>query len=340
MTQSFASRTGDSAAMRILKRGTLVLVVVWASLALFSGFRAWVQVLDLDLSLSEERLGPDTEITVAATSSGRATVSVSLEFQQGELRTTVDDVLVIRTSRDPALDPRFKHGRVTVGVPASFLTAAKPGAATVSAVARGRSQFLRTPPPKTRAVSVPVVAAASPDSATVARAGGDVRRVLTERAREIAAALAARDIAKVSTYVHPTEGVRISHTTFVQPDRDVHFSAADLRSAWTSGQEFVWGAADGTGEPIRMTLRAYVELWLKQNFAAAPQVGYNAEPLRSGNTPNNLAEIYRGSVRVERHFPGFDPKYEGMDWQSLWLVFQRSGPDWFLVGIARGSWTI
>lgn len=340
MKPSFASRTGDSKPMRALKRATLALVVVWASLALFSGWRAWVQVLALDLTLSEERLGPDTEITVEATSSGRTTVSVSLEFRQGDLQTTLDDVLVIRTSRDPALDPRFKHGRATVGVPARFLAAATPGAATVRAVARGRSQFLRTPPPKTRTLSVPVVPAAISDAPAVVRPAGDLRRVLTVRAREIAAALAARDVAKVATYVHPTLGVRISHTTYVQPDRDLHFSAADLRHAWTSGQEFVWGTADGTGEPIRMTLRGYVELWLKHDFATAPEIGYNAAPLRSGNTPNNLAEVYPASVRVEQHFPGFDPRYEGMDWQSLWLVFQRSGTDWFLTGIARGSWTI
>jgi hypothetical protein len=29
-----------------------------------------------------------------------------------------------------------------------------------------------------------------------------------------------------------------------------------------------------------------------------------------------------------------------MDWSSLWLVFQRDGATWYLVGIVHGSWTI
>ena len=30
----------------------------------------------------------------------------------------------------------------------------------------------------------------------------------------------------------------------------------------------------------------------------------------------------------------------GMDWRSLWLVFEKLGAEWFLVGVVHGSWTI
>jgi (p)ppGpp synthase/HD superfamily hydrolase len=43
---------------------------------------------------------------------------------------------------------------------------------------------------------------------------------------------------------------------------------------------------------------------------------------------------------VEYHFSGFDPKYEGMDWRSLRLVFEEKDNIWHLVGIIHDQWTI
>jgi len=43
---------------------------------------------------------------------------------------------------------------------------------------------------------------------------------------------------------------------------------------------------------------------------------------------------------VEYHFPGFDKKYEGMDWASLRLVLIEAKDGWKLVGIVHDQWTI
>ena len=44
------------------------------------------------------------------------------------------------------------------------------------------------------------------------------------------------------------------------------------------------------------------------------------------------------------HFPGFDKKYGGMDWESLRLVFEDAtlggGTELMLVGIVHAQWTI
>ena len=76
------------------------------------------------------------------------------------------------------------------------------------------------------------------------------------------------------------------------------------------------------------------------DFTQVPQRALTSAPIRPGNTPSNLAEVYPGAAWVELHFPGFEPKYGGMDWSSLWLVFRRHGNEWLLVGIVHGQWTI
>ncbi len=57
------------------------------------------------------------------------------------------------------------------------------------------------------------------------------------------------------------------------------------------------------------------------------------------NTSNNNFEIYSNAIIVEFHFSGFDSKYEGMDWESLRLVFEEKDGTWYLIGIIHDQWT-
>jgi hypothetical protein len=196
-----------------------------------------------------------------------------------------------------------------------------------------------------RRTSVPVGSAGVSVGASVGAsvAGGspaDARAAILERDRAVTAALAAKDIATLSRFVHPSRGVRISHYTYVRPDSDAVFSASGLREAWESPQQYLWGYADGTGDPIRMSLRAYLEKFYSRDFSTPPRLGYDTTAIGTGNALNNIADIYPRAIRVEHHFPGFDPKYGGMDWQSLWLIYEKYRGEWYLVGIARGVWTI
>jgi hypothetical protein len=43
---------------------------------------------------------------------------------------------------------------------------------------------------------------------------------------------------------------------------------------------------------------------------------------------------------MEYHFSGFEAQYEGMDWESLRLVFIQEDSTWYLVGIVHDEWTI
>ena len=59
-----------------------------------------------------------------------------------------------------------------------------------------------------------------------------------------------------------------------------------------------------------------------------------------GNTLINSSEIYKDAIIIEYHFSGFDPQYEGMDWRSLRLAFEKVNDIWYLVGIIHDQWTI
>jgi hypothetical protein len=55
---------------------------------------------------------------------------------------------------------------------------------------------------------------------------------------------------------------------------------------------------------------------------------------------NNIATVYTGKQVIEYHFNGIDPQYSGMDWTSLYLVFDQENGAWKLIGVVHGQRTI
>jgi hypothetical protein len=152
-------------------------------------------------------------------------------------------------------------------------------------------------------------------------------------------ALAEKDMAKVANYVQPEMGVRFSPYGFVREEHQV-FLPDELAALVGSDQVYTWGAYDGTGDPIELTFDAYYQEFVySSDFANPEQMGVN-ERIGQGNTINNIGEFYPGSSFVEYHFSGFDEEYEGMDWESLRLVFVQEDGTWWLVGIVHDEWTI
>ncbi len=123
-------------------------------LALWSGYRATVQVQSLELNASD-RLRDGSTIRVGVVSSGRVTVDVRLEMIQGARAETLG-VQRVASSGNPAYDPRFKRAAMSVVVTPQLLSRFEAGSARVRATAHGRPQSLRTPPPETREVMVEI----------------------------------------------------------------------------------------------------------------------------------------------------------------------------------------
>jgi hypothetical protein len=162
---------------------------------------------------------------------------------------------------------------------------------------------------------------------------------LETAAAQLINALAEKDMARVAGFVHPDMGVRFSPYGFVREEHQV-FMPGELAALVGSEQVYTWGAYDGTGDPIDLTFDDYYQEFVySSDFANPEQMAVN-ERLGQGNTINNIGEFYPGSSFVEYHFSGFDEEYEGMDWESLRLVFVEEDGTWWLVGIVHDEWTI
>jgi hypothetical protein len=163
------------------------------------------------------------------------------------------------------------------------------------------------------------------------------RSIIEARSRNALAAIRQPHMSRLSRYVHPTRGLRFSpYVSTATSDRV--FWRNQVRFLGNSSQIYHWGEFDGSGNPIQLTWRGYYQRFVyDRNFAAAPQVLYNTAIAR-GNTINRLNTRYPGAIFVEYHVPARTSG--GMDWKSLWLIWQRSGATWYLSGIAHDEWTI
>lgn len=139
--------------------------------------------------------------------------------------------------------------------------------------------------------------------------------------------------------IHPESCLRFSPYQYLNTDNRM-ICPSDLDIYTNSSDPFAWGQYDGTGKPIDLTFSNYNQEFIyDQDYHKPSVVGFNVE-VSSGNSINNIQEIYPDGIMIEYHFPGFDPQYGGMDWRSLRLVFIPENGQWYLVAIIHGEWTI
>lgn len=166
------------------------------------------------------------------------------------------------------------------------------------------------------------------------------QQVITDRANEAILAIKNRDMVKLSALVHPDEGIRFSPYSYVDMKNDIVIPVTRLETIFDDLMNYTWGTYAGSGEPIELNFTEYFNRFIyDQDFANAEEIEYN-KIIGRGNLQNNILEAYPGSIFVEYHFPGFDPKYEGMDWKSLRLVFQEYDSTLYLIAIIHDQWTI
>lgn len=191
-------------------------------------------------------------------------------------------------------------------------------------------------PTQTENTAQPAPSAPPPLSPTPPMTPGEAIRL---RADAVLTALEQADPVLLADLVHPDKGVRFSPYAFVQTDRDLVFLPEDLRTA-DPARTYEWGAYDGSGAPIEMTLPEYLKsvFVYGADYRNAPQVGLD-EALRTGNSVHNIPAAYPEGHFIEFHFPGTEEQ-DHVDWSSLRLVFEESGGTWYLVGVVHDQWTI
>ena len=187
------------------------------------------------------------------------------------------------------------------------------------------------------AVSSPSTSASpSPSSAA---SQPDPQRSLQQAAQDIVDILRSRDLDRLAKAIDSEQGLRFSPYAYIDSKSAQQF-AADKLPSFKDTDKLIWGAYDGSGEPIELSFREYFEKFVyDQDFASAPNVSVN-ELVSKGNVSFNGLELYPDASFVEFHYPGFDKKNEGMDWESLIVVVRPAGDGWKLCAIAHAQWTV
>ncbi|MET0461706.1 MAG: hypothetical protein ABW007_01075 [Chitinophagaceae bacterium] len=170
-------------------------------------------------------------------------------------------------------------------------------------------------------------------------ASGNADTALLDLSRIVLTALKQQDITKLNQYVSPEFRLRFSPYAFIDTSSKA-FTPYELTAAFNKSTIFEWGSYDGSGDPIKMNIRQYFNKFVyNKDYLAAPKSSVNTF-LGSGNSLNNLKEIYPADLFTEFYFPGFDAKYDGMDWQTIRLVFRQAKGKTYLIAVVHDQWTI
>lgn len=174
----------------------------------------------------------------------------------------------------------------------------------------------------------------------IEKTSGEIKAEVKAKSLIAIKAIKEKDMEKLASLVHPVKGLLFSPYSHIYLGEDKVFMKEQLEGLLESNEVYNWGAYDGSGDPIELTFAQYYEKFIyNQDFANAEKVAYNEEQ-HMGNTIVNISEVYPDGKFIEYYFSGFNPDYEGMDWESLRLVFEKYDEQWYLVCIAHGEWTI
>jgi hypothetical protein len=156
--------------------------------------------------------------------------------------------------------------------------------------------------------------------------------------REVLTLIKAKNYQELVKYF-ANEGVLFSPYAYIDQTTSKKLTPDDFLSAIQQKKSFTWGSFDGTGDPIKLSVQAYIDKFVyNADYLNAEAVGYN-EVIKQGNSINNLKDIYPNHYFIDYHFSGFDQKYNGMDWTSLRLVFEKQNGQYFIVAIIHDQWT-
>lgn len=157
--------------------------------------------------------------------------------------------------------------------------------------------------------------------------------------RQILIFLKENNFQELSKYFS-NDGVRFSPYGFIDTVKSKKLTPEDFLESIRKKWVLTWGNLDGTGDPIKLTVPAYLKKFVyNADYLNAEAVGYD-EIIKQGNSLNNLKTIYPNHHFIDYHFSGFDQKNQGMDWTSLRLVFEKEDGQYFLVAIIHDQWTI
>lgn len=180
----------------------------------------------------------------------------------------------------------------------------------------------------------------SSDAVQIRSANPETTSDIVEFANKIVLLIRDRKLDELAKYVHPAKELSFSPYGYVSDDY-ITIKGEELPKIWKSNPVMTWGSYDGSGEPIKISIADYFKTFVyAADYTTAPLIAVN-DRLGQGNSYSNIQEVFPDATFVEYHFKGFDPRFQGMDWRSLILVFEKQkNKGWWLIAIVNDQWTI
>lgn len=163
---------------------------------------------------------------------------------------------------------------------------------------------------------------------------------LVDLSLDVMESIKEKDMNALSTYIHESKGLRFTPYTNIDIENDRVFNSEQVIGLNEDNTIYNWGNYDGSGHPIDLKFSDYYDEFIYSQDFLNPQMIGNNMTIGMGNSINNIDKAYPNGSFIEFHFTGIDPQYEGIDWESLKLVFEEDNGNWKLVGIVHDQWTI
>lgn len=158
-------------------------------------------------------------------------------------------------------------------------------------------------------------------------------------ANEVLSSLKQKNYQAFSLNFHPQKGVLFSPYGFIDSKKSKRLLAKDFLESIAKNWTLTWGVYDGNGEIMQLKVIPYLDKFVyNTDFEKAPQKAFN-QIIKQGNSKSNLKSIFPEALFVEYHFTGSDSALNGMDWQSLRLVFERFQGQYYLIAVVHDQWT-
>jgi len=147
-----------------------------------------------------------------------------------------------------------------------------------------------------------------------------------------------RHYEKIALFIHPQEHLRFSPYAYVDTVNDQVLAADQFLKFIQKNKKVNWNA--GLDErPELLTVDEYFEKYVYDVDFLNAQLKSINQYHSKGTDLNNIKEVYPGCNVVEFFFPGFEKKYEGLDFRALRFVYKLKNKRPFLVGIIHDEWT-
>ena len=160
----------------------------------------------------------------------------------------------------------------------------------------------------------------------------EAQDIIAKLAAEVMQALKTQNMTALVQSVHPVKGLRFS--PYASKDStDVVLTASQLVGALQNPAKRIWGADDGSGDPIRLSFARYYHKFVyDRDFAQAREIRYNSEDEQT----NRARDQYPNAIVVDYGLPETGTAAR----ERLRLVFEQHQSKWYLSGIIHDGWTI